>query len=112
ETEQLHITIAEDFASGRSKRVDASEFIYSADVSPDGKRAVFSARGDVYTVPAQTGVTRNLTQSSGAHDRNVGWSPDGHWISYISDRTGEDELYIQRQDRSEERRVGKEWIDR
>lgn len=98
ETKQLHITIAEDFASGRSKRVDASEFIYSADLSPDGKRAVFSARGDVYTVPAKTGVTRNLTQSSGAHDRNVGWSPDGQWISFISDRTGEDELYIQRQD--------------
>src|SRR5690606_4155119 len=64
----------------------------------DGKRAVFGARGDVFTVPAKTGVTRNLTHSSGAHDRNVGWSPDGHWISFISDRTGADELYIQQQD--------------
>lgn len=98
QTEQLHITIAEDFASGRSKQVDASEFVYSADLSPDGKRAVFGARGDVFTVPAKTGVTRNLTHSSGAHDRNVGWSPDGHWISFISDRTGADELYIQQQD--------------
>ncbi|WP_262245216.1 S41 family peptidase [Parapedobacter soli] len=98
QTKQLHITIAEDFASGRSKQVDASKFVYSADLSPDGKRAVFGARGDVFTVPAKTGVTRNLTQSSGAHDRNVGWSPDGKWISFISDRTGEDELYIQQQD--------------
>ncbi|WP_353125354.1 S41 family peptidase [Parapedobacter pyrenivorans] len=98
QTRQLHIIIAEDFASGRSKQVDASKFIYSADLSPDGKRVTFGARGDVFTVPAKTGVTRNLTQSSGAHDRNVGWSPDGRWVSFISDRTGEDELYIQQQD--------------
>ena len=98
QTEQLHITIAEDFASGRSKQVDASDFIYSADLSPDGKRVVFGARGDVFAVPAKAGVTRNLTQSSGSHDRNVGWSPDGKWISFISDRTGEDELYVQLQD--------------
>lgn len=98
QTQQLHITIAEDFATGRSRQVDASEFVYSADLAPDGKRVVFGARGDVFTVPAKTGVTRNLTQSSGAHDRNVGWSPDGRWVSFISDRTGEDELYIQQQD--------------
>ncbi|SIN92311.1 S41 family peptidase [Chitinophaga niabensis] len=94
---KLNITIAEDLASGRSKQVDAADFVYSWDLSPDGKRAVFSARGDVFTVPSKSGVTRNLTQSSNAHDRNVGWSPDGKWISYISDRTGEDELYIQQQ---------------
>lgn len=100
QTRKLDIIIAEDFASGRSKQVDASKFVYSADLSPDGKRVVLGARGDVFTVPAKTGVTRNLTQSSGVHDRNVGWSPDGQWISYVSDRTGEDELYIQQQDGS------------
>ncbi|WP_126970252.1 S41 family peptidase [Gynurincola endophyticus] len=98
QTKKVSITIAEDLASGRSKQVNAADFIYSADLSPDGKRAVFSARGDVFTVPASSGVTRNLTQSGNAHDRNVAWSPDGKWISYISDRTGEDELYIQQQD--------------
>lgn len=98
QTKKLNITIAEDLASGRSKQVFAGDFIYTADLSPDGKRAVFSARGDIFTVPAKTGVTRNLTQSSNAHDRNVGWSPDGKWISFISDRTGEDELYVQQQD--------------
>lgn len=97
QTRKLSITIAEDLASGRSKQVDAANFVYSWDLSPDGKRAVFSARGDVFTIPSKTGVTRNLTQSSNAHDRNVGWSPDGKWISYISDRSGEDELYIQQQ---------------
>jgi tricorn protease len=97
QTRKLSITIAEDLASGRSKQVNAADFIYSTDLSPDGKRAVLSARGDVFTVPSKSGVTRNLTQSSSAHDRNVGWSPDGKWISYISDRSGEDELYIQQQ---------------
>jgi len=101
QTKKIPIVIAEDAASGRTKQVDASRFVYSADLSPDGKRAVFGARGDVFTAPAKTGVTRNLTHSSGAHDRNVGWSPDGQWISYISDRTGEDELYIQKQDGTE-----------
>lgn len=100
-TRKLNIIVAEDFASGRMKQVDASKFIFSADLSPDGKRAVFSARGDIFTVPAQSGVTRNLTRSSGAHDRSVSWSPDGQWIAYISDRTGEDELYIQKQDGTE-----------
>ncbi len=98
QTNKLNIIIAEDFASGRTRQVDAAQFIYTSDLSPDGKRVVLGARGDVFTVPAKNGVTRNLTQSSGAHDRNVGWSPDGQWISYISDRTGEDELYIQQQD--------------
>lgn len=101
QTQKISIVIAEDFASGRTKQVDAAKFIYSADLSPDGKRIVFGARGDVFSVPAKTGVTRNLTQSSGVHDRNVGWSPDGSWVSYISDRTGEDELYIQKQDGTE-----------
>lgn len=98
EAKKLNIVIAEDFASGRTKQINAADFIYSTDISPDGKRIVIGARGDVFTLPAKTGVTRNLTQSSGVHDRNAAWSPDGKWVSYISDRTGEDELYIQQQD--------------
>ncbi len=100
-TEKVNIRFAEDLSSGRSKQVDASKFVEGFALSPDGKRAIFSARGDIFTVPEKSGVTRNLTQSSGAHDRNPAWSPDGKWISYISDKTGEDELYIQRQDGSE-----------
>jgi len=67
-------------------------------ISPDGKRLVFGARGDVFSVPAKSGMTKNLTESSGVHDRNVEWSPDGKYISFISDRTGEDEIFIQNQD--------------
>jgi len=95
---KVNVTIADDFITGRSEQKDASRFITTWTLSSDGKRLGFSARGDVFTVPANTGVTRNLTQSPGVHDRNVEWSPDGKYISFISDRTGEDEIYIMNQD--------------
>ncbi|HUJ41222.1 MAG TPA: PDZ domain-containing protein [Candidatus Acidoferrales bacterium] len=68
------------------------------DIAPDGKRAAFAARGDVFTVPAKEGATRNLTMTPGIRESKVAWSPDGRWIAYISDRTGEDEIYITPQD--------------
>ncbi|MBQ2499467.1 MAG: PD40 domain-containing protein, partial [Bacteroidales bacterium] len=98
----IPVQIIGDGISSRTKYVDASKFITSGDVSPDGKRIVLGARGDVWTVPVESGITRNLTKSDGVHDRNVAWSPDGEYIAYISDRTGNDELYIQKQDGKEE----------
>jgi tricorn protease len=97
-TQKLSIQLAEDFASGRTRVVDASKNLAGVGISPDGNRLVVSARGEIFTVPAKSGVTRNLTQSSGAHDRDPAWSPNGKWISFISDRSGEDEVYIQEQD--------------
>lgn len=98
----IKVKIVNDGISSRKKYVDASKYINSGDVSPDGKRIVLGARGDVWTLPVESGITRNLTKSDGAHDRNVAWSPDGEYIAYISDRTGNDELYIQKQDGKEE----------
>ena len=97
EIKKIPVYIENDLITGRNQLKDASKLIRSRAVSPDGKRVVFGARGDVYTVPSKQGITRNLTRSSGAHDRNVEWSPNGKYISYISDRTGEDEIYIQNQ---------------
>jgi tricorn protease len=68
------------------------------DISPEGKRAVFGARGEVFTVPAKEGSVRNLTRTPGIREKSVAWSPDGRWIVYVSDLTGEDELYIAPQD--------------
>ncbi|MDR2083687.1 MAG: PDZ domain-containing protein [Bacteroidales bacterium] len=99
---KLNIIINDDFATGRNKMKDASKNIGSVGISPDGSRLVIVGRGDVYTVPAKSGITRNITQSSGAHDRNAAWSPDGKHIAYISDADGEFEIYIQSQDGSKE----------
>jgi tricorn protease len=99
---KVTVRIADDFNSGRNEMKDASKFITNVDVSPDGKRAVFSARGDVFTLPAENGITRNLTQTSGVHEREATWSPDGKYIAYLSDKTGEYEIYIQSQDGNSE----------
>ena len=75
-----------------------SRLITNFDISPDGKRAVFAARGDVFTVPAKEGSIRNLTRTQGIREKDAAWSPDGRWIAYVSDRTGEDELFMSQQD--------------
>lgn len=100
EVAKIEIKIASDFLHSREVRKDASKSINSFAVSPDGKRVTFGARGDVFTVPVKSGITRNLTQTASVHDRNVEWSPDGKYISFISDVTGEDEIYIMKQDGS------------
>ncbi len=77
---------------------DVSKLITDFDIAPDGKRAVFTARGDVFTVPAKEGSIRDLTRTPGIREKYVAWSPDGRWVAYLSDRSGEDELYLMPQD--------------
>src|SRR5262245_12056050 len=95
---KVPIRILEDNSAARPEMVDVSKNVTNYEIAPDGKRALFGARGDIFTVPAETGPTRNLTKTSGVHERNSKWSPDGKWIAYISDATGEDEIYIVAQD--------------
>lgn len=97
-SEKLTITIADDMIGGRSELKDATKFMGSVNPSPDGNRVVVSARGDVFSIPAKEGVTRNLTQSPAAHDRASTWSPDGRYVAYLSDMNGEYEIYIRKQD--------------
>ncbi len=94
------MTIADDFSVGRNRQLDATKNIGNLNLSPDGKRVVMAAHGDIFTLPASKGVVRNLTNSPGVHERDVEWSPDGRWISYNSDQTGEDEVFVQKQDGS------------
>lgn len=95
---RVPVEIREDFASGRGSLKDVSKETGGYDVSPDGNRMVVSARGDLFTVPAKNGPTRNLTHSPGVHERDPAWSPDGRWIAYIGDASGEDEVWIRPQD--------------
>lgn len=97
---KLSIIVADDVQAGRSSEKDASKNIQNIDISPDGERLVFSARGDIFSVPAETGITRNLTSTSGVHERDAVWSPDGKHIAFISDKSGEFEIYVQAQDGS------------
>jgi tricorn protease len=92
------IEIKEDFASGRGGLVDASKHLESVNLAPDGERTIVVARGELFSVPAKHGTPRNLSNSSGAHERDAVWSPDGKWIAYNSDVTGENELYVRSQD--------------
>ena len=92
------ISVKEDFASGREAFVDANKHVESVDPSPDGKRFAVVARGDLFSVPAKDGTPRNLTNTSGAHERDAVWSPDGKSIAYLSDATGENEIYVRNQD--------------
>ena len=102
---RIPVEIREDLAIGRGGLRDVSKETTSYEIAPDGARALVGARGDVFTVPAKNGATRNLTQSPGVHERNAVWSPDGKWIAYVSDQSGEDEVWIRPQDGSGEPRA-------
>ena len=95
---KLAVYLPGDRDLARKHWATVSGLITDFDISPDGKRAVFSARGDVFTVPAKEGSIRNLTRTPGIREKYVAWSPDGRWVAYMSDRTGEDELYLMPQD--------------
>ncbi len=77
---------------------DAGRFVANLALSPTGKRALIEARGEIFAAPAEKGDTRNLTRASGSFEKAPAWSPDGKWVSYFSDRTGEYELVIESPD--------------
>jgi len=82
---------------------NVKENITSFDISPSGKRAVFETRGDIFTVPAKEGITYNLTDTQGVREIFPAWSPDGQFLTYYSDKTGEYEIYLM--DRSKDNAV-------
>ncbi len=94
----VNITANGDFPWMMSQWKDVSGRIASMALSPTGKRAVVEARGEIFTIPADKGGVRNLTNSSGSAERDPAWSPDGKFISYFSDKSGEYRLYIEAQD--------------
>jgi tricorn protease len=92
------VRIATDLIEVRPRYVDGTRLIRSYGISPSGARAVFEFRGEIVTVPKERGDYRNLTESPGVHERSPAWSPDGKWIAYFSDESGEYALHIAPQD--------------
>jgi tricorn protease len=97
---EVPVRVVTDETTLRPRAAKAESLIQSASVSPTGKRAVFEARGDVFTVPAEFGAVVNVTRSSGVAERYPRWSPDGKTVAFWSDRTGEYELTIRPADGS------------
>ena len=100
----VNVTIPGARATIREQEVDYARFIESFDVSPNGKRALLGARGDLWSLPASAGSTRNLSRTAGVAERYPAWSPDGRWIAYFADPTGEYELYVRQSDGRDEPR--------
>ncbi len=91
---KLSILVPDDGLYTRPSQVSAADAIEGAELSPKAERVAFIARGDLFTAPIEKGPTRNLTNSSTSHERAAAWSPDGSQIAFISDRDGEEELYL------------------
>jgi tricorn protease len=90
----VRVQVITDRASLRPKVVKVEKLIQDAAVSPTGKRVAFEARGEVFSLPAEHGVTLDLTHASGSAERYPTYSPDGRSIAYWSDRSGEYELTV------------------
>lgn len=97
-SKRLAIGVAADLPELRERYAKGPQWIFADGVSPTGARAVFEFRGEIVTVPAEKGDPRNLTGTPGIHERTPAWSPDGKWIAYFSDESGEYALHIKAQD--------------
>ncbi len=91
------IRVQGDFPELRSKLVNVGRRLGAAAISPNGARAVFTARGEIISVPAEKGDPRNLTNTPGVMEREPQWSPDGKSIAYLSDESGEYALHVRPQ---------------
>ena len=105
QTRDIPVMVASDLTVARPDLKTVATAIRAFNLSPTGVRALFEARGDIFTLPVEHGSTRNLTDTPGVHELNPVWSPDGKWIAYLSDRTGEYEIYLRPQKGGEEVRV-------
>lgn len=105
-TERVAIQAVGDLPQTIPYYKNVRSFVDGFGLSPSGVRAVLTARGDIFTVPAKDGEIRNITLSPGVREMDASWSPNGKWIAYLSDRSGEYEVYLRKADGTgEEKRI-------
>ena len=98
----LKISVSADPMFTRNKYVDLREDIRTFNISPTGQRALFESRGEIISVPKEKGDARNISISPSSHERFPAWSPNGKWISYLSDKNGKYQLVLRDQKASSE----------
>jgi tricorn protease len=93
-SKQLMIAITANQENLIAERKNVKGYVDSMDISPDGKRVAIAARGELFSVPAEKGEIHNLSNSPAAREIDVAWSPDGKHLAYLSDASGEYEVYV------------------
>lgn len=91
---EVDIQVVSDLITVKPRKESVEDYVQNMSISPDGNRAVIEARGEVFSLPSEEGVIQNLTRSSGVAERYPAWSPNGKYIAYWSDKSGEYELTI------------------
>ncbi len=91
---EVTVRIPGDRPTARTRSENVSDELQGSSISPSGKRVAVAARGDIWNAPAENGTPRNMTRTNGIAERSPAWSPDGKWIAYFDDSTGEYELWL------------------
>ena len=91
---EIAIDIVSDQMTLKTHKESVEKYLQNATIAPDGNRVLVEARGDVFSLPAEEGFTQDLTRTPGFAERNPAWSPDGKYIAYWSDKSGEYELTL------------------
>ena len=108
QTSRIDIRVSGDFPETSPRKIDPVQWLNSVALAPDAKQMLFAIRGEVFVVNTHTGASENITKTAAAAERNPVWSPDGKWIAYFSDESGEQQLFLRAVEGGAVRRVSVE----